>query len=288
MVDEKGDKLIIYKKTSFLKRCSQSYELADGIIRATGKHGVLYSPWHFASDIFHEMAMPEGGPVAKRENITEGKKYIHLEFASSNTEAKIMHWVTDYGLPYLNSKSQWWEESGFREDDEKELPVSELLFWAEVANWIFLVMEAYKKKSTFPAMTPTINEVISIMKINVEPLPLYDIHHKVELPVRIVKDIMNCASSRTHPHFFISASVTPSWGWAVSNLMQFVFLNILADITGGSNLSRCPCGRWIPPSISSTKEYCSPTCRQKYKKRRYRLRKDQKNKQEAQNRERID
>ena len=283
-----------YSKTFVSSRYNERYEIIDGWIKPVGEHGGIYSPWEYASDVFEEMARIDNAK-------TPNKVYMHFEFAACKNSNEMLEWVSRFGLPYLSSSVPWWEASIDQSYDETPLKTSELLMWANVMDWVLQVVASFKSEITRPELTPDILTTAELMKIDLEDRGMPYVKKNVatgELSLRhmnkrllIAKSIMNRATSKVYPHMFFSRT-TPCWGWGFANLMQFMFLNVLSDMTGGKTLKQCACGRFFPRTRED-KIYHDKECRKKLRDARKNERKKQKRKEmkpekkkEAQSRER--
>ena len=249
-----------YRKASYIVKQGE-------IIPVEESTTVGYSfEWLPISFNLRKLCSQEGGPVGERSN-TESAYSIHLDFASCRNEAALLTWVHKYGLPYDGTGFEWWKDQEGREIELKGISVDELLSTAAAVEWIIEATRCIAQKAPVPPWGEGIESLY--LRMGLEGLPEWG-HRLSDAPEekKFLYQIINAAISCVSPYLsFRNEFATPFWGFSYHNLMQYVFMGLLSDLTSDDNLNtKCDCGRWFSAKRKSAR-YCSEACRNWIKQR---------------------
>ena len=245
-----------------------SYIVNQGvIIPVEDSTNIFFSlEWLPTSFNLRKLCSQEGGPVSERSN-TESTYPIHLDFASCRSEAALLTWVHKYGLPYDGTGFEWWKDQEGREIELKGISVDELLSTAAAVEWIVEATRCINKKTAVPPLNMDIKKLYARMEL--EGLP--ELGHRLSNAPeekKFLYQIINAAISCVSPYLsFRSEFTIPFWGFTYPNLMQYVFMGLLSDLTSDDKLNtKCDCGRWFSAKRKSAR-YCSEACKNWIKQR---------------------
>ena len=219
---------------------------------------------------------------------------LHTLFASLSPEKpeQLLRFMNTFGCLYYAERpmppppyglTRW-----YRPTRERRLlthrpePMTNYLAELCLFRWVSEVSDLYKRGKA-ESLARCLDEGCAMVRNGKAPLwqhlwemlwenailPEHDLFNRAE---NLLDVVFTEQLARTSPHISTEKSKDPALSWRFDSLIAAMYLMLLLDLTGGRTLRKCEnerCGMFFMPSRREDQIYCTPTCQERAKQRRY-------------------